>query len=228
MAYLKLDSTRVSYGEYWRWKPSPVFVILAAAKALRLRLPTTLLVPAVARVDEVYPASQPSQLTAAVGWPVKACCEKGYTLALWYTLPTIGSITALGAALVGGDGRSVALAMAAQTRNGAQRELHLALVSRLAGGRMLGTTDGRSLFDPAPEIDALVLQRRPFAELIDAHDNRMRARANELVPAGDVRELIRRIEQQQVDINVARSVYVPASPEDIWRLSGGQYTSTGH
>ncbi len=43
--YAKLDSTRVSYGEYWRWKPGPTFLVLAALNLLRLRLPTTLLLP---------------------------------------------------------------------------------------------------------------------------------------------------------------------------------------
>jgi hypothetical protein len=213
--YLKFDSTRVSYGEYWRWKPGPAFVILAVSKLLGVRFPTTMLVPATATVIPVDPMIQPPELVAMLERPLRACQEKGFVVSLYYTIPSLGNIIGLGAAMISGDGFVGALVLAAQSRNGVSREVHLGLLSRLRNGRILGTGDKGSLFGPAPVMDSVRLPGRSFAEVIDAHLGRMSARASEIAPVGDVTALVRQVEQVQIDANLARGVYVPATPDDV-------------
>jgi hypothetical protein len=209
--YLKL--------EYRRWKPSPAFLILAAYKLLGMRFPSTLLVPAVASVDLVDPLAQPPVLAAALEAPIRACREQRFQLCFYYTAPTIGAVVSLAAALVSEDQLTAGAAMAAQARNGLKQEVHLGLVSRLRGGRFLGTSDGRSLFDPAPEIDPLVLRGRPFPELLQAHAGRVKTRGGAVLPVGDVRELLQETEQVQTRANWSRGIYVTASPEDVARMT---------
>jgi hypothetical protein len=216
--YLKLDSTRLSLAEYWRWKPGMAFLMLAGMKLLGWRLAPTVMVPAVASVDVVDPLVQPPELVAALAHAIKACEARGRTIQFWYTVPTVGSNLGLGAALVSGDGLSVAMAVLAETRAGTYRDVVLGLVSRLRSGRFLTTGPGKSLFDAAPEVDALRLRGRSYAQLVDAHDSIVSSRKSELVACGDARELILELQRLQVHANVARGVYVPASPQDVARV----------
>jgi len=213
--YLKLDSTRVSYGEYWRWKPGPTFLVVAALKLIRLRLPTTLLVPVKADIELIDPATRPPELTEMLEKPVRACQERGYEFKFWYGLPALGAVIAMGAALVSGDGHTVAGAVAGQSRDGLNREVHLGLATRLRAGKILVTGDGESLFDPAPEIEPQRLRGRSYAELLDAHAAQVSTRRVDVIAVSDPLELVRRLEQVEIDANVARGIYVPATPDDV-------------
>ena len=220
--YLKLDTTRVSYGEYWRWKPGATFLVLAALKLFRLRLPTTLLVPAKADIELIDPAARPPDLVAALEEPIKACRERGYEFEFWYAIPALGTVVAMGAALVGDAGTTVAGAVAGQGQDGLNREIHLGLASRLRTGRILVTADGESLFDPAPQIEPQRLKRRSYAELLDAHAAQVNSRRAEVMPVGDTQELVRELEQVETDANVARGIYVPATPDDVAKVTQKQ------
>ena len=107
------------------------------------------------------------------------------------------------------------MAIAGQTRNGTNREVRLGLVSRLLNGGLLLTANGRSLFDPAPEIDEVTFPSRTYPEVLDAHDIRVSRRKVEVGVAGDIRELIRQVEQAEIRWNATRGIHVPASPEDV-------------
>ncbi len=221
-----MDSTRISFSEYWRWKPGIPFLILATLKILRRRFPAKVALPVVVTVEVVDPQAQQPELLGALAEPIKACESAGRTLRLWYKMPTIGPIEGLAAALVSRDGYSVATALAAQA-DSAQREVKLVLVSRLRNGRFLTTGPGNSLLDPPPEVDALRIPGASYARLIEAHDRRVDSRRGDLAPCGDVRELLRNHEQRAIDANVARGVYVPASPQEVAMLEqsgarGGQ------
>ena len=222
MDYLKLDSTRISFGEYWRWKPGPAFPILAACKLLRVKFPTEILIPAVTRIDVVEPATQPCDLVEALGEPIRNCRESGYELSFWYVTPVIGTIVGLGAALLRSDGLTVAAAVAGQTRDGRNREVHLGLASLVLRGRYLVTGDGGSLFDAAPEVEPLRLRGRSHSELLHAHAGRVDGRRAEVVAVEDVRELVKELEQLEIDANRRRGIYVPASIADVAEITRKQ------
>jgi hypothetical protein len=213
--YLKLDSTKVTYGEYWRWKPGATFLILAISKLLGMHFPANLLVPARATVIPIDPMTQPRDLVAMLELPMRACQEKGFEASLYYTVPMLGNVVGMGAAMLRRDGRTVALVLAGQSRNGVNREVHLGLMTRLRNGRILGTGDKGSLFRPASIMESVRLPGKSYAQLLDAHDARVSARRVDVAAPGDIQELIRQIEQVQIDENVARGVYVPATPADI-------------
>ena len=78
--YLKLDSTQLSFSEYWRWKPGIPFLFLAGRKLLGWRLPPTVMVPAVASVDLVDPRTQSQELVAALADAITAFEVKGRTI----------------------------------------------------------------------------------------------------------------------------------------------------
>lgn len=220
--YLKMDSTRVSFGEYWRWKPGPTFLILAGCKLLRIRFPSVVLVPSVVSIELVEPFERPPELLAALEKPVRACQESGYQVGFWYGVPAIGTVASMGAALVDGIGTSVAMALACQTRDGMNREVQLGVASRLRSGGFVVTSSGRSLFDPAPEVDALALPGRSYGEVLAAHESRVSSRRNEMTSVGDMRELIRELEQGEITTGLARGIYVPASAEEVAKAFGKQ------
>jgi len=222
MDYLKLDSTRISFGEYRRWKPGPAFLILAGCKILRVKFPTEILIPAVTRIDIVEPATQPSDLVETLGEPIRICRESGYELSFWYITPVIGTIVGLGAALLHSDGLTVAAAVVGRTRDGTNREVHLGLASRVLGGRYLVTGDGGSLFDPAPEVESLRLRGRSYSELLHAHAGRVNSRGTEVMAVDDVRELVGELEQLEIDANRRRGIYVPASTAEVAEITRKQ------
>ena len=216
--YLKLDSTRLSYAEYWRWKPGLPFLILASRKALGWPLEPKVLVPAVPALDIGDPQAQPPELVGALVEAIEVCETRGRAVEFWYTVPTIGSNVGLAAALRSRDSMSMAVAAVSRARSGVFREVLLGLVTRLRGGKFLATGSGKSLFSPPPEVDQLRLQWRSYDQVVDAHDRRVESRSDAILPCGDLRELILEMQRLQINANVARGVYVPASPNDVERL----------
>lgn len=213
--YLKLDSTRISLAEYWRWKPGVTFLVLAAKKLFGSRLTPGVLVPATASLDVVDRNAQPPELVAALEEPIKACEARARTLEFWYTVPTLGPSLGLGAALVSADGLSVAMAVASQTIEGLHRDVALGLATRLRRGGFLATGSGKSPFDPAPEVEAVRLRGCSYSELVDSHDRWLRQRSPDVATCGDTRELILELQRLQVRANVARGIYVPALPDEV-------------
>lgn len=218
-AYLKIDSTRLSYGEYWRWKPGIPFLLLAFRKMLGWPLVPQVLVPAVPVLDAVDPKAYPQALVAALAKPIEACEARGRTVEFWYTAPTIGRVVGLGAALLSNDRLSIGIAVASQNQASTFREVVLSLVTRLRGGRYLATAAGKSLFDPPREVDQQRFPWGSYERAVGAHDERVQRRLNEAMPCADVRELILDMVRLQTSTNVARGIWVPASAQDIERLS---------
>jgi hypothetical protein len=216
--YLKVDSTRLSLAEYWRWKPGAPFALLAAAKLLRWHLPQNVLVPAVPSLAVVDPASRPAGLVSALTDAVTACEARGRMVAFWYTVPAAGAFVGLAAALVSSDDLSVALAVGSQSTSGAYRNVVLGLASRLRNGRYLSTASGRPLFNPPPEVDTRRLPGRSYLQVVDAHDGRVRERRDEVMPCGDAQAIILELQRLQLRANVARGVYVPATALDLERV----------
>jgi len=107
------------------------------------------------------------------------------------------------------------MAVVGQTKGGMYRDVVLGLASRLRGGRFLTTGPGKSLFDPAPEVEPLRLPGRSYAQLVDAYDTLVSDRRSDVVPCGDARELILELQRLQVRANVARGIYVPAAPDEV-------------
>jgi hypothetical protein len=226
--YLKLDSTRISFAEYWRWKPGFAFIVLAVAKLIGLRIGSGVLVPATPRLDVVDPGAQPPELTATLAEPIRACESRARTLGFWYTVPTLGPTVGLGAALISGDGLSVAMAVASHTVDGLHRDVVVGLVTRLRGGRFVATGPGKSMFNGPPDVEGIRLRGRSYLELVDAHDRLVQQRAAEVVACGGARELILELQRLQVQANVARGIYVPALPAEVERmaqLAGGRRTT---
>lgn len=217
--YLKVDSTRVSFGDYWRWKPGLPFLYLALRKLLRWRLPTTVLVPALPRLQRIDPTDAPAGLRAALGDPIAACQRAHFQISFWYQVPTLGTNMGLAAALLGPSSLSVALATAAEAQGGLYRDVTLGLVSRLRGSRLLATGAGKTFFAPPPEVDAIRLPGRSFDELIAAHESRIPQLEGRIVAVVDVERLILDLQSYHTRACVARGVYVPASTDEVRRFS---------
>lgn len=224
MEYLKLDSTRLSFGEYWRWKPGLPFLVLAATKVLGRRLGSTTLVPSeptIVRVDEH--AADP-QLVAALGEPIRACEARGGVVRFWYAAPTLGQNVGLGAAVAGPDERWMALAIVAQRGAGPRREVVLGVVSRLRSGGYLATGPGQSIFDPPPEVRAIRMRGASYRELVEAHERAAGRMGDDIVFYGDAEAVILDLQRLQLRANVRRGVYVPASAAEV-AAAGGRPTS---
>jgi len=216
--YLRLDSSHLTFGEYWRWKPGLTFLFLACRKLLGLPLRPSVAVPAAPSLVEVDPGAQAPELVRALHEAVTACEARGRVLQLWYTVPTIGAHVGLGVGMVSRDRLSVAIAAASQTRDGASRDVVLGLASRVRDGRFLTTGPGKSLFDPPPEVEARTLRGRSYAELLDAHDKLVARRAGDLILFEQAREVILELQGLQLQANMRRGLYVPASAEEVAAL----------
>ncbi len=215
--YLKIDSTRVPLADYWRWKPGLPFLYLATRKLLRLPLTAAILVPAEPGLSVVREEEAPAALREALQPAIDVCRTKGRTLAFLYRVPTLGRIAGLAAALVDAERLSVTLAAIAQ--GSARRTVTVGLLSRLRSGRFLATSVGDTLLAPPPEVETLRLVGRPVAEVIARHDKRVLDRRAQVVPVPDVRALILDVQRCQIEANLARGIYVPASAEDLRRFT---------
>ena len=217
--YLKVDSTRVSYSDYWRWKPGLPFLYLAFRKLVRWRLQPMVLVPAQPTLWRVDPANASADLRAALAEPIAVCTRQQFQLTFWYHVPTLGTHTGLAAAMLGPGSFTVALATAAQGQGGVFRDVALSLVSRLRSSRLLATGAAKTFFAPPPEVDALLLRGLSFDELIAAHGRRVNSLQDSILPVTDAERLILELQSHHIRASIARGVYVPAQPDDVRRFA---------
>jgi len=215
--YLRIDSTRVPLADYWRWKPGLPFLSLATRKLLRLPLRAAILVPAEPGLIVVRDEEAPAALREALQPAIDVCRTNGRTLEFLYRAPTVGRIATLAAALVDAERLSVTVAAIAQS--GARHKVTLGLLSRVHDGKFLATGVGDTFLSPPPELEMLRLVGRPAAELIARHDERVLDRRAQVIPVSDVRALILDIQRCQIEANLARGIYVPASAEDLRRFT---------
>jgi hypothetical protein len=217
--YYKTDSTRVSLREYWAWRPGLPFLYLAIRKLMGRRLPQTVFVPAIPRVVRVGAEEAPPELLAALQPAIEACVGAGGALQFYYRAPARGTHRGLAAALLGPAGSSIALATVAEGPAGAVRQVGLGLLSRLRQGRFLATSTGGTLFDPPACLEAERLPGRPFRDIVRAHEAKVRRRAEQVVALGDdaVESIILEVARLQVEANVQRGIYVPATETEIAR-----------
>ncbi len=78
----------------------------------------------------IDPADRLPELAETLGQPIKACLERGHEFEFWYAIPALGTVVAMGAALVGDEGYTVAGVVAGQCRDGLNREVHLGPATR--------------------------------------------------------------------------------------------------
>jgi hypothetical protein len=217
--YYKTDSTRVSLREYWAWRPGLPFLYLAIRKLMGRPLPQTVFVPAIPRLVRVDANQAPPELLAALQHPIEACVAAGGGLQFYYRAPTRGTHRGLAAALLGPKGSSIALATVGEGPAGTVRQVGLGLLSRLREGRFLATSTGGTLFDPPTCMEAERLPGRPFRDIVSAHQAKVRQRAEQVIPVGPdaVESVILEVARLQIEANVQRGIYVPATEAEIAR-----------
>jgi hypothetical protein len=222
--YYKTEATRLSYGEVWRWGNPMTFVLFAVRKLLGWRMTGPLLVPAAVGIEHLEGKGIPASLRSSLQSTIDEAEMAGFEFLFFYSVPTVGPSTGLAAALLSEDRRAVALATVARTPP--IQDIGIGLLTKLMNGRYLATGSGGHRLKPPPVVDGMSLPGRRAFEIIAAHMARIRKRENDVVPlaASEVESLIEELQRLQLDYNVSRGVYVPASEADLTRWGIGAHS----
>jgi hypothetical protein len=213
MTFYRLDNTRLSFREYWRWKPGLPFLFLAVKKILGIRGGPGQIY---ARPEVVVPIGAddlPRKHRAALGPLVAQAWTLGFELHFYYSVPTRGRVTGAAAALTSADRLSLLLLIHSEPRN-APRPVPpaYAFYSFDADGPVLATSGGLpGLIEPPPEFQVVRLRHGTLDQTWNRHAQRLSGNTDRLVPfpKEQVADTLLRILQRHFDYNLGRGVWVP-------------------
>jgi hypothetical protein len=221
--YYRLDARRMSVPEWWRIARTPwrFFVALIRQKLLRLPL---LNQPALVRIEQlarIAPAALPAQVQAAFEERTAEFEALGFARQFFYRTQAVGPQGSYAAAFLHRDGRSLAMSIVVVHKI-TPRPPHWAnaIASRLDDGRRLATTDVAKQFESPPGIEVHRLRRRPLAQLVAHHLERLAPLGDGVrtFTAADVEPYMVASIQRNFDFQVERGLYVPIPDAEVARM----------
>jgi hypothetical protein len=225
--FYKIDSRRLTLGECWGLSPNPfAFLLVAVLKLLRVRLFGSWALPRAESLTLLRPEQVPDAVHEQWRGAIEVCRSHGLDVQFYYTLPTLGSTwKCYEAALLGPDGRTLAVLALVRTRRrgSTAEELALACVSRLPGGRLLITTDARRRLHTPPEN---VIEHMPgysAFEVLERHRERFAEHERDMAafePA-KLEAFLVAMSNRALDFHARRGVYVPMTEEEMSRHEAG-------
>lgn len=232
MQHYKFDSRNVTFAEYRRLTPGIGFLIAAALKILRIRLPTRIALPYPGEIQVLEPSQLPDGVYGRLVPFIAPCEREGLRSKLFYQEPMIAPDTrTLGVALLSDDRLTYGFLAECEnnTAVGIQRRIDLSLITPLSNGRMLVTGRSKQSLDSPPEMEKEALPDAPVEQVIARHRDRLRSlRGAQPVPILDrLEDFILKMERLGFDYFVRRRVYVPMTEAEVEKLRAVKPMTTG-
>jgi hypothetical protein len=219
MRWYQLDSTRLSFREYWRWKPGIPFCFCAMKKLFGIRITSGQCYARPDVLQPIDPDDLPDKHRSVLGPLVAQSGTLGFELGFFYSVPTKGPVSGSAAALTSTDRWTLLLLVHSAPRNSQQPfQPAYGFYSCAADGRILATAGGLpGLIGVAPEIQVIRLRHRPLDQTCERHSERLRAEGGGLVAfrTQEVADSVLRILQRNFDYNVNRGVFVPLPESEL-------------
>lgn len=206
--YFKVDISRLSYAEAWRWGGLPNLLLLGVWKLLGVKRYGRWLVPATSGIVRVDPKEVTQQQHAAIEPMLRELRRSGFEVAFFYRAPTNEIRDGFVVAAINRPPDT--MGQVAYSKLGVSDEVSLSLVSVAASGRFLATGSGSRSFSAPPEIDVLRLPRSPVREIVVRHAERVEQLSTRPIRITAIEPLICDLQTVMRNENVRRGLYVPA------------------
>ena len=214
--FYRVDANRLSFREYWRWRPGIPFLFLAVQKILGIRRSTGQRYERPETLVSIDAHDLPDRHRSVLDPLTAQASSLGFALQFYYSVPSVGRIRGVAAALTSTDRLSLLLLIHSTPKNALRpAQPAYALYSCAADGRILATSGGLpGLISAAPEIHVLRIRHGSLDETWQRHSTRTSGES--LVPfrAEAVADWLLRLLQRNFDYNVGRGVYVPCPEYD--------------
>ena len=207
--YLRVDMTRLSFAEAWRWGGLRHVVVLAVWKLLGIRRFAPQLVPDSSGITRIDSGDAGEDQRRALSPILEEVRGSGFEVLFWYKVENRGSGDSVAVAVLHESGRAMGIVTHVVT--GLRRRESVGLVSRRGNGTFLATSNARTAFDPPPEIVALRLPGRPAPEVCRAHRERLQGVDVVSIATADVEPLIVELQTLAREAAIRRGLYVPAA-----------------
>lgn len=215
--FYQIDSTKVTLGEYWVETKSPLFLIVAIAKWLRIRMPTSSDDPCVDSTLPFFVAELPPPVTAKFVSLETELKALGFHSPVYHVIADPGSRTTLyWATFLHSSGQHSARIhhRVWQQANPPDRGIFAVFFTAFSDGTFLATSSGKKDFSTPREVDVRYLPRSPLAKLWQAHEQRAAQAMSQklLLPVRTTQELLTSIERHHIlvrDFHLARGVFRP-------------------
>lgn len=208
MGYFRVNVTRLSYAEVWRWGNRTAFFAFALRKLLRWSMYGEVLVPDAPAIVVLQPEQVRSDFLAALQGALADALSAGFAPLFHYHAATQGPAEGVALASLHSSGRSVCVATVAQS--GSLREVGVTVVSKVQGDTFIATGDGGTILQPAPEVEASFMPGQRTSAIVARHLERIASRSVIALARSDVEPLILSLQRVSLAHNIRRGVYVPA------------------
>ncbi len=211
--YIKVNSTKLSFAEYWRMSPGIVsFIIVSALKALRVRIS---LAEGIPYPDELLVMERihiPPYALEKMAPIYDACLGLGFDEGFWYTIPSLGRQEGYGAAMRSADGEVAASILYSQTSTDAGLEVvsGLGFHTRFSDDRLYATANIKEQLSAPPNCIGFAMPKGNPQQVLEKHRHRignMSRTPIERIQANGLHGYILRINQEEADYHLARGVY---------------------
>jgi hypothetical protein len=103
MIYYRMDSTKLTFREYWRWKPGLPFLYLAFRKLRGIRTNSGVYVSRLERLTPIDLATAPATHERALRRLLDQARTLAFNMEFCYTVPVLGPVESLGMAMTSAD-----------------------------------------------------------------------------------------------------------------------------
>jgi hypothetical protein len=213
MIYYGADTTKLTFREYWRWKPGLPFLFMALRKLRGIRTNTGAYVARPERLTPIDLATASPAHECALRPLLNQSRAMAFNMEFCYTVPMLGPFDSLAIALTSADHLTLLL-IAHLERVGAGRPALPAYVfySFHAEGYPIATSGGLvGLIGGPPEIKGVRLRNSSLEKTWTRHHKRIETEKGNLLAcrSADVAQTLLRILQRSMDYNIERGVWVP-------------------
>lgn len=227
--YYKVNSWAASYGELWRNERNPLVVILWLTKLLHLRLPGSITEPNVETFSSLETTTDRINADdlAKLQPTIDELKAAGFTDPLdgptvYQHIDTFSPGRFQIVPMVHRD--HLATVARAWKRVELQKpRYHADLITQLADGRFLWSTNARTPSDVPPAVIVRMHYKKSFAEMWDAHRTELAGltrAGSRIATQADVRDLLDRHHATMRDFHLQRKVFTPAPQPEAPPIEG--------
>jgi hypothetical protein len=212
MTWYRIDTTRLTFREYWHWKPGLPFLFLALKKILGIRIESPQRFGRPEKLVRVDLGKLPARHRRAFDNPLAQSRDLGFELQFIYSVPTEGRVTGFAAALISSDHASLVVLAHSEPEN-ARRPVRpvFSFYTCYADGRILVTSGGQpGLIGGAPEFELVRLRHGRFDQTWRRHSDRVHCEIAAPIQfrGENVADRLLKIVQRNFDYNLERGVWV--------------------
>jgi hypothetical protein len=223
--YYKVDSRRLTLGEYWRFskKRVLVFLVLCLKKLFGSAVDFKHGVVRITSLTRLESAQIPKDVQDALAPSIERCAKLQADFQFLYTVPSLAATEGYAAAFLYDNGKIIPQVLFARSlRRGSTKVRNtFACITRLSDGRLLSTVDQAQQWN-APSWSMVEYMPGAGVEAVfERHCERVKnlsgVKAMETAP-DQLEKVIVEYSQRTADDKIQKGVYVPMTSDEVAKL----------